>query len=97
MALHKICDVVRQGLSIDIAAHLQFGGDIGREIGNPVLERVEGHDADRIVELRRQQFANDHLEIAAFELDVATVTAASDDAIDDDIDGLIGPVGHKDR
>ena len=50
-------------MTIDIAAALNFEGDISGDVLRPMLKRVEGDDADRVVELPRRQIGNGGFEV----------------------------------
>ena len=76
MALDKILHVLGYGLAIDVAARLYFGSNIGRNVIRPMLKRIEGNDAHRIVELARHEIADGGFEIGSLDLGLAV-----DDAI----------------
>jgi hypothetical protein len=92
MAPHKIPDVLRYGLAVDIASHLNFGGNLRRDVACPMLERIEGDDADRIVELTRHEIANDRLQVNPLKFCFTVNVTAGEVPIHHKIDGLIRPV-----
>ena len=47
-----------------VAAGLNFGGDLFRDIIRPMLKRVEGDNADRVVELARHEIGDYGFEIS---------------------------------
>src|SRR5882672_4007363 len=51
VAGNKVFDMLWNGDAFDVATGLNFEGDIFRDVFRPMLQRVECHDANRIVEL----------------------------------------------
>jgi hypothetical protein len=62
-ACNEVLDMLGDGGAIDVAAGLNFGGDIFRYVLRPMLQRVEGDNADRVVELPRQEIGDDGFEV----------------------------------
>ena len=55
VARGEVSDVLGDGGACDIAAGLNFERDVFRDVLRPMLKRVEGDNADRVVELSRHQ------------------------------------------
>ena len=53
VARDEVSDVLGDGCACDSAAGLNFKRDIFRDVLRPMLKRVEGDNADRVVELSR--------------------------------------------
>jgi len=64
---NEVPDVLRHGGAFDIAAGLNFDGDIFRDVLGPMLKRIEGDDPDRIIELARYQVRDDGFEISPLD------------------------------
>ena len=59
-----------------------------------MLKRIEGDNADRVVELTAQKLGNDRFDICALDLGLTVHAARPAEAIDYEVDGLIRAVGH---
>src|SRR5712671_22398 len=90
----EIPDMLRHRLAVDVAARLNLGGDLRRYVFGPVLQRVESNHPHRIVELAQQEIADHGLEVGALEFGLAVDGVQRAKAVDDEIDGLIGAIGH---
>ena len=55
VAGNEVMNMLGDGNALDIAAGLDFGCDIFRDVLRPMLKRIEGYNADRVVELPRGQ------------------------------------------
>src|ERR1700752_3687588 len=86
----EILQVIGHRHAVAFAAHLYFPGDIRRQVLRPVLERVEGENADRIFELSGQQIGNDRFEIAPFDLALDAPGRAG--ILDDDKNSLVSAI-----
>jgi NUDIX domain len=62
-----------------------------------MLKRVEGHDADRIVELPRYQIGDDRFEICPLNVRLAIGGPKAAKAVNNQVDRLIRAVGHDRR
>src|SRR5262245_18235225 len=94
-AFDEILQVIGHRHAVAVAAHLDFPGDIRRQILRPVLQRVEGKDADRIFELSGQEVGNDRFEIAPFDLALDAPGRAG--ILDDDKNGLVSAIRYARR
>ena len=82
-------------LSFDIAAGPNFAGDNLGDVFRPVLKRVEGNDADRIVELPRREVGDDSFEVCPLDFGFAVdATTQLTEAVDHEVNGLIRPIRH---
>jgi len=90
--LYELLKVIRQTLPLDIAAGLNFAGDVRGDVLGPVLKGVEGNHADGIVKLPCQQVGDDGLEICP--LDFAGDVAEPAEAVDNEIYRLVRAIGH---
>src|SRR6202022_1798583 len=84
----------RGGNPLDIAAGLDFGSDIFRDVLRPMLKRIEGYNADRVIELPRHEIGDDGFEVCPLNFGFAVNSAQSTEAVDHEVDGLISAVGH---
>jgi hypothetical protein len=50
---NEVLDMLGDGNAFDIAAGLDFEGDIFCDVLRPVLKRIEGDNTDRVVKLTR--------------------------------------------
>ena len=91
MARDEVPDMLRDRDAFDIAASSDFVGDIFRDVFGPVLQRVEGDDAYRIVELPRQEISDDGFDVRSLNLDFTVDAAFRSKAIDYEVDRLICP------
>jgi len=83
--------MLRHGLARNVAPGLNFLSDVFRNIVCPVLQSVEGNDANRIIELPGHKIANDGFELRALDLGLA-IHGAILKAVDHEIDRLIRAV-----
>jgi hypothetical protein len=51
VGVNEVPDMLRDRDAFDIAAGLDFGRDIYRDVIRPMLKCVEGNNADRVVKL----------------------------------------------
>src|SRR5450631_1465293 len=96
MPVDEIPDMVGNCFAFYVATGLDFLSDFVRHIVGPMLEGVEGHHAECVIELAGQEIRDDSLEVAPLHFGFA-IDAAPAAAIDHDIGGLIRPVGHNPR
>src|SRR5258708_39902884 len=83
------------GGAFDLAAGLNFEGDIFRDVLRPMLKRIEGDNADRVVELPGHEIGNDAFEIGFGDIGLGECEAKVCPVIaDDNIKILIGTVLH---
>ena len=68
---NEVLDMLGDGGAFDIAAGLNFEGDIFRDVLRPVLKRIEGDDADRVVELAGHQVGDNGFEVGPLDLGLA--------------------------
>src|SRR5664279_6346649 len=62
-----------------------------------MLRRVEGDDADRIIELPRYQICDDRFEVCPLDVGLAVSGPKAAKAVDHEIDRLIRAIGHDRR
>ena len=62
-----------------------------------MLQRVEGDDADGVVELPRDQIGDDRLEICTLDFGLAVDAAKAAKAVDHEVNRLIRAIGHDRR
>ena len=91
---YELLKVIGQTFPLDIAAGLNFAGDVRRDVFGPVLKGVEGNHADGIVKLPCQQVGDDALEIYPLDFAFAADAAQPAEAVDNEIYGLVRAVGH---
>ncbi|XIA64887.1 hypothetical protein ACFIOY_40110 [Bradyrhizobium sp. TZ2] len=82
VALDEVSDMLRHRVACDVAASLDHLCDILGNVISPMLQSVEGHDADRIVKLPCQKVIDDSFKIGPLDLGLA-VDAAAIKAIND--------------
>src|ERR1700730_16952347 len=82
------------GSTFNVAMGLDFDRDIFRYVVRPMLKRVEGNNADRVVELPRHEIGDDGFEVRPLDLGFAVNGAESAEAVDYEVDGLIRAIGH---
>jgi hypothetical protein len=58
MARNEVAQMIRNGRAFDIAAGLNFSGDPVGDIVRPMLKRIEGDNADWVVELPSQKIGD---------------------------------------
>src|SRR5246127_3821198 len=68
VALDEVADMFRHRNTFDIAEHADFPGDFLGNVPAPVLQRVEGHNADGLVEPAREEVRNDRVEVGSVDL-----------------------------
>ena len=90
----EVSDVLGDGGAFHVAAGLNFGGDLFRDIIRPMLKRVEGDNADRVVELARHEIGNYGFEISPLGFGFALNAAQPAKAVNYEVDSLIRAVGH---
>ena len=76
------------GLTSNVAPGLYFLSDIFGNVVRPMLQRVEGDDANWIIELPGHKIADDGFEVRALDLGLA-VHVAILKTVDHEIDRLI--------
>src|SRR5215216_6571861 len=84
------------GLASNVAPRLYFLSDILGNIVRPMLQRVEGNDANRVIELPGHKIVDDGFEVGALDLGFA-VNGAIFKAVDHEIDRLIRAVRNGTR
>jgi hypothetical protein len=85
------------GDTFDVASGLDFGGDHLGNVLRPMLECIEGVNADWIIKLASKEIGDDGFEIRPFDLCFAVGAITRADSVRNEIRGLIGPVGHEAR
>ena len=93
ITLHELLKVIGQTFPLDIAAGLNFAGDVRGDVFGPVLKGVEGNHADGIVELPCQQVGDDALEICPLDFAFAADAAEPAEPVDNEIYRLVRAVG----
>ena len=94
MARNEVAQMIRDLCAFDIAAGLDFSRDLVRDIIRPMLKRIEGDNAHRVVELTRQKIGDDGFDISPLDFRFAVNTAEPLKAVDYEVDRLIRPIGH---
>src|SRR5579859_935480 len=89
--LHELLKVIRQAITLDIAAGLNFTGDVRKYVGRPVLEGIEGNHADGIVKLPCQQLGDDALDACSLDFGF---TAHPAEAVDNEKNSLVRAIRH---
>jgi hypothetical protein len=90
----EVSDVFGDTNAFDVAAGLNLETDVFRDILRPMLKRIEGDNADRVVELSRHQIRDDDFEVGPLDLGFAVNRAKTGKAVDHEVDRLICTVGH---
>jgi hypothetical protein len=96
VGLDEVSDMFRHQVACDVATSLDHLRNILGNVVSPMLHRVEGHDANRVVKLACQKIIDDSFKVGPFDLGLA-VDAAATEAINDQIDRLIRTVRHGAR
>src|ERR1700726_610525 len=94
VAGNEVMNMLGDGNAFDIAAGLDFGSDIFRDVLRPMFKRIEGDNADRVVELPGHEIGDDSFEVCPLDLGFAVDGTQSAKAVDYKVDGLISAVGH---
>jgi hypothetical protein len=97
VARDEVADMLGDSNAFDIAAGLNFEGDIFCDILRPMLKRIEGDNAERVVELSRHQIGDDGFEVGLLDFGLAVDGAKSGKAVDHEVDRLIRTVGYDPR
>jgi hypothetical protein len=71
VAIDEFLQMRRDVGQLQIAAMLDFAGDVLRDVFRPALRRVEGHDPDRPAILAGDQILDDRLEVRGLEVGLA--------------------------
>ena len=71
VALDKVPDMLRHRFAGDVAAILDDLCDIPGDVIGPMLQRVEGHNANGIVELSCQKIMDDSFKIGPLLISVS--------------------------
>ena len=95
VAVVEVADVLGHGDTFDVASGLDFDGNRLRYVIRPMLECVEGDNADWIAELASQKIRDDGFEVRPFDLGFAAGAATRADAVHNEVSGLIGPIRHE--
>jgi hypothetical protein len=95
MARNEVCQVIRNGCVFDIAAGLNFSRDLVGYTVRPMPKRVEGDNANGVIELARQKIGDDGFEVRPLDLGFAVHAAQPTEAVDHEVYGLVGPIGHN--
>jgi hypothetical protein len=69
-------------------------GDIFRDVLRPMLKRIEGDNADRVVELSRHQIDNDSFEVGPLDFRLAVDSTQPAEAVDHEVNCLVRAVGY---
>ena len=77
VGINKVSDMLGYGLTSNVAPGLNFLSDFFGNVIRPVLQSVEGYDANRIVELPSHKIADDGLEVRALDFGLAVNSAAA--------------------
>src|SRR5258708_6372945 len=91
VGINKVLDMLGYALTRNVAPGLNFLSHVFGNVVRPVLQSVEGYDANRIVELPSHKIADDGLEVRALDFGLA-VNSAAPETVNDEIDRLIGAV-----
>src|ERR1019366_8446884 len=94
---NEVLDMFRDAGALNVAAGLDFDGDIFRDVLRPMLKCIEGDNADRVVKLPRHEIGDDSFEVGAFDFGFAVNAAQLTEAVDYEVNGLIRAVGHDCR
>ena len=86
VVLDEVADVLGDRLACDVAPFLNLFGDLSRDFAGPMLASVEGHHANRRIELASQQIANHGLKVRAFDIGLAVGGAPRTEAFQHGID-----------
>jgi hypothetical protein len=95
MAGHEVLDMLRNGDAVDIAADLNFCGDLSRHVVGSMFKGVECHNAHRVVELPGHQSGNDRFEVRLLNFGFAVNAPELSEAINYEVNGLVCTVGHN--
>jgi hypothetical protein len=95
VARDEVSDMLGDGSAIDVASGLNFEGDIFCNVLRPMLKRVEGDDAERVVKLSRQQIGDDCFEVGPLEFGLAVDGTQSAETVDHEVYGLVRAVGYN--
>jgi virulence factor BrkB len=63
VSINKVSEMLGHGLARNVASSLNFLSDIFGNVVRPMFQSVEGHDANRIIELPGHKFTDDGFEI----------------------------------
>src|SRR6476660_4510583 len=77
VGINKVSDMLRYGLTRNVAPGLNFLSDIFGNVVCPMLQSIEGYDANRIIELPRHKVADDGFEIRSLDLSLAVDATAA--------------------
>jgi hypothetical protein len=94
-AVRKVADVFGHGDSLDIVTGLDFGGNRFRNVVRPMLKCAECDNADWIIELASQEIGDDGFEVRPLDLGFAVDGATCAKAVHNEVNSLIGPIGHE--
>ena len=95
VAVDEVADMLGHGVTFDITSGLDFGGNRFRNVVRPMLKCVEGDNADWIIKLASQEIADDGFEVRPLELGFAVGGATRAETVHNEVNGLIGPIGHE--
>lgn len=84
---------MRHVLAREIGPTPDFLGDVGGDIGRPVLRRVEGGHQDGVVVLAGHEVGEDGFKIGLIDVSLSPDPAQVSEIIEDQVDGLIWPSG----
>src|SRR5271169_5791766 len=95
VAVHEVANMLWHGCAFDIASGLDFGGNRFRNVVRPMLKCVEGDNTDWIIKLASQKISDDGFEVRPLDLGFAVDSATCAKAVHNEVNGLIGPIGHE--
>jgi hypothetical protein len=94
--INKISEMLGHGLARNVAPRLNLLSDIFRNVVCPMLQGIEGYNANRIIELSSHKIADNGFEVRSLGLSLA-VNAAAAKAINYQICRLIRTIRHSAR
>ena len=71
MSINKVSEMLGHGLARNVAPSLNFLSDIFGNVVCPMLQSIEGYNANRIIELPRHKLVDDGFEIRSLDLSLA--------------------------
>ena len=81
VVLDEIPDALGDRLACNVTPSLNLLGDLPRNIIGPVLTRVEGHHANRFIEIPAHEIGDHGLKVRAFDIGLAVGGAQRTEAV----------------
>ena len=97
MVLDEIPDAFGDRLACDVTPSLNLMSDLPRNVIGPMLRRIEGHHAKRLVELPGHEIGHYSLKVRAFGIGLAVGGAYRPKAVQHEIHGRISAVMRRRR